>query len=137
MPDRAELAAAVREFLRARGCEDPIVEHGLEGLIAAWEEFAGALERGYPLDTLDDYLNDLDGRELIEEALDQVPDLRDEIAPRLEIADRRARACLAPRERCLWGDRLARANGWSAARQWWYFMQPAAPGPGLARDLGV
>ena len=134
---RATAAAAVRAFLQRRGCDGRIVERGLDGLLESWEEFADALEKGYPLDTLDDYLNDVDGRQLIEDALDAVPDARPRVTSRLRIADRRVRACLVPRDRCLWGDSLARGHGWSAAREWWYFMQPSRPGPGMKRDLGV
>jgi hypothetical protein len=46
------------------------------------------------------------------------------------------RARLTPRAACLWGDALAGSRGWTASREWWYFMQPAHPGPGLLRDLG-
>jgi hypothetical protein len=128
---------AVRAFLESRGCDESVVAGGLEGLVASWEGVGDALERGYPLDTLDDYLNDMDVRQLIEEALRAVPEARRSVAARLELADRRVRASLAPRERCLWGDILARRNGWSAAREWWYFMQPAELGAGLKRDLGL
>ena len=111
---------SVREFLRARGCPDDVVSGGLEGLVADWERVAQAVEQGDPLDTLDDYLNDMDAR-----------------AARLGAADARIRAALIPSGRCLWGEAIAASRGWKPAREWWYFMRPARPGPGLRADLGL
>ena len=128
----------VREFLRARGCPDHVVRGGLEGLVADWERVAQAVEQGYPLDTLDDYLNDMDVRELIAEAMVAVPkSLVDARAARLGAADARIRAALIPSGRCLWGEAIATSRGWKPAREWWYFMRPARPGPGLRADLGL
>jgi hypothetical protein len=122
--------------LRARGCPDRVVIGGLEGLIAEWERVAESVEQGYPLDTLDDYLNDLDGRELIEEALEAVPGARGgSLDVRLAAADARIRSALVPARGCLWGEVNAARHGWSAAREWWYFMKPARPGPGLGAEL--
>ena len=129
-------AGELRAFLEARGCDTSLIERGLDGLIADWERVADALERGYPLDTLDDYLNDMDARQLIHDALAAIPAAAAAVGARLTSADERVRSKLEPRVHCLWGDRLAASRGWSAAREWWYFMQPALPGPGLARDLG-
>ena len=59
---------AVHVFLLSRGCPDDVVEMGLEGLLLEWERAVAQVESGYPLG-LDDYLNDLDGRQLLEESL--------------------------------------------------------------------
>lgn len=138
-PDpRRSAGEAVREFLRARGASDSVVSGGLDGLIAGWEKVAESVERGYPLDTLDDYLNDMDLRQLIAETLAAVPiPARGTLATRLQAADTRIRAALVPAERCLWGAAIAGKRGWSAAREWWYFMRPIRPGPGLCSDLGL
>ena len=137
---------SVREFLRARGCPARVVAGGLEGLIAEWERVAESVEQGYPLDTLDDYLNDMDGRELIEEALAAVPGARGgsltagdaraaSLDVRLAAADARIRSALVPARACLWGETNAARHGWNTAREWWYFMKPARPGPGLGAEL--
>jgi hypothetical protein len=132
----ARTSAAVREFLERRGCPTEVAAGGLEALVAQWESVADALDRGYPLDTLDDYLNDMDARQLIDDAIRAVPGAGDALRGRLETADRRVRALVTPRERCLWGDRIATSHGWTSAREWWYFTRPTRPGPGLKRDLG-
>jgi hypothetical protein len=130
------VSAGVRAFLEARGCDAAVIERGLDGLIADWEEVAAAIDRGYPLDTLDDYLNDMDTRQLIHDVVAAIPRAAQAVAARLAAADRRAKARLEPRGTCLWGAPLAVSRGWSPEREWWYFMQPARPGPGLSRDLG-
>ena len=58
----------VREFLRERGSSPNLIDGGLAGLVESWEAVVSAVEEGYTLG-LDDYLNDLDGRQLLEEAL--------------------------------------------------------------------
>lgn len=124
----------VREFLRAHGCADPVVTGGLAGLIASWEATAAAVERGYTLG-LDDYLNDMDARELLEEALAVAPaDSRRRLTARLDAADARMKANVVP-SACLWGDKLAKLNGWDASAHWWYFSRPREPGEELAEDL--
>ena len=126
---------AVRDFLRSRGCPEPVVSAGIAGLIEDWERITEEIETGYKLG-LDDYLNDIDARELIAATLAAVPKiLTPTLRRKLEAADKRARAALVPAGRCLWGPRLAAANGWDPEGHWWYFMKPAKPGSQLARDL--
>ena len=79
---------------------------------------------------LDDYLNDLDVRQLIEDAWDHAGAAeRRALEPRLIAADERMRALVHPVAECLWGDRVARREGWSAEANWWYFSLPRRPGP--------
>jgi len=125
----------VREFLDARGCPDDVVEGGVEGLLAAWEKTAQQVERGYPLG-LDDYLNDLDGRQLLEDVLKEVPEARTpDVADRLHRADARMRGAVRRVDECLWGSRVAEAEGWNADDEWWYFAIPRSPGAELSADL--
>jgi hypothetical protein len=119
----------IRRFLRARGAGGHVVDGGLAGLVDAWEQTADQIEVGYPL-TLDDYLNDLDARQLIELALRSMPEPRGSLLARLRRADARVRAGSVPVPRSVWGEEH-RAD----ARSWWYFRVPRAPGPDLAEDL--
>lgn len=126
---------SVREFLRRRGAPDTVVARGLLGLIEAWERTASAVETGYAFG-LDDYLNDMDGRQLIADAWGAASDLeRRNIRDRLEDADERIRDHLSPRDTCLWGDGVAQYHGWERNKSWWYFMQPTHPGEQLLEDL--
>lgn len=125
----------VREFLESRGCPEHVVEGGLDGLLEQWENAVDDVTEIYPLG-LDDYLDDMDGRELIEGALEvAAPDLRRASLKRLQKADERMKAMLVPAGRCLWGSDMAEQHDWTPQKNWWYFMQPADPGPELKEDL--
>lgn len=125
----------VRAFLENRGCPEDVVSGGLEGLVAEWERAVQQVETGYPLG-LDDYLNDLDGRQLLEDALDVASEIeRAATVARVKSADARMRRAVRLVNECLWGARVADQEGWSADRNWWYFGVPMNPGPILRDDL--
>ena len=125
----------VREFLEARGCPEHVVEGGLDGLLEQWENAVDDVAETYPLG-LDDYLDDMDGRELIEGALEvAAAEVRRAVLKRLHKADQRIKELLVPAGRCLWGSDMAEQHDWTPQRNWWYFMQPAEPGPELKEDL--
>ncbi len=129
------MSDTVREFLRERGCPDDVIEAGLDGLVQAWERVVGEVERGYEWG-LDDYLNDLDGRQLAEDTLlvaapeDRMVGLR-----RLRLADDRMKAVVRPIERCLWGDGVADGEEWTPEKNWWYFNVPRRLEGELKEDL--
>jgi len=128
--------AEIREFLRARGCPETVVAGGAEGLIDEWERVVASIEAGYPLG-LDDYLNDMDGRELIAAVMASIARALTPIQKRrLAAADARLRAVLVPHGGCLWGERLAAAHDWDPDSNWWYFSRPKRPGPELRQELG-
>lgn len=125
----------VRRLLEERGCAEDVVAGGLEGLVAEWERTVRQVDDGYPLG-LDDYLNDLDGRQLIEDALDVASESqRLALEERVHRADERMRALVKMLGECLWGRRVAEVEGWTPDEQWWYFAVPASPGPLLREDL--
>lgn len=124
-----------REFLARRGCAEHVVARGLQGLLHAWARVVDEIARGYRFG-LDDYCNDMDGRQLLAEALQAVDELAARpVAATLAGLDARAKGLLAPPGACVWGDELARQNGWSPDANWWYFRTPLHPGGELAEDL--
>ncbi len=126
----------VGEFLRKRGCPERVVRGGLQGLAESWEEVVRSIEEGYSLG-LDDYLNDLDGRQLLEEALAVAPAQEKKTAQqRVRRADAKMQTLVRPAGRCLWGDETARQEGWTARKNWWYFSIPVNPGEELLNELG-
>ena len=128
-------ADPVCQFLRGRGCPVRVVTGGLEGLLRHWETVVDEVEGAYPLG-LDDYLDDMDSRQLLEEALGVAPaGERRGLEVRLRAADERMREIVVPTEHCLWGDAQASARGWTPGENWWYFTRPAEPGAELAEDL--
>jgi len=127
---------SVAEFLRKRGCPEHVVRGGLRGLAESWEEVVRSIEEGYSLG-LDDYLNDLDGRQLLEEALAVAPAQEKKTAlQRVRRADAKMQTLVRPSGRCLWGDETARQEGWTARKNWWYFSIPVNPGEELLNELG-
>ena len=126
----------VREFLRSRGTPDNVVMGGIDGMLEQWGRVVEQVEEGY-LYTLDDYLNDLDGRQMIHEVLGAVPSAATRSrGQRLDEFDRRMRAATKLRDACLWGPAIAKRSGWSRDVEWWYWAEPRDPGEDLAGDLG-
>src|SRR5512141_3479389 len=86
----------VREYLRQSGAPYSVVVQGLRGLVENWERVVALVLEGYNL-TLDDYLNDMDGRQLLANALELAPEeVRDAFLPRVRDADMRIRLNLVP-----------------------------------------
>jgi len=125
----------IRAYLKKRGCPGHVVEGGLERLVAQWEEATASVAGGYGLG-LEDYLNDMDGRQLIADVIDLAPaSVRKNLTSRVAKADTRIKVVLKPAEACLWGPAEAKTRGWTARSNWWYFRIPENPGPDLAEDL--
>lgn len=125
----------IREWLRSRGCPAHVVRAGVPGLLGRWQEIVQSLEESYPY-TLDDYLNDMDTRSMLAAVVTQLP--RDEVRKLREAThehDRRFRLLTESLDRCLWGDGVARDEGWQPEREWWYWRRPRNPGTDLEADL--
>ena len=110
----------------------------LQELIDQWAGFARDLERqGYTFD-LDNWLNDVDVRELILEALPMFS--REEMgdhALKLDAADRAFMASTRDFKRCVWGGGIARKEHWNAQKNWWYFRTPARSNAQLEDELAT
>jgi hypothetical protein len=125
----------VAEALRARGVSERVLSGGLAGLVASWERFAKELERGYA-GGLDDWRNDVDVRDILDEALRAASaDEQRALRRRVRLADTRVRKLLVPAGRCLWGAQNALKHGWNSGRQWWYFLEPKTKNAELAREI--
>jgi hypothetical protein len=130
------VADPVQALLRARGCPDRTVEGGLSGLVERWENVVTSITSGYALG-LDDYLHDMDVRQLLEDALAMAGPSARRLASRVSAVDEKLRQVVAPAGRCLWGDALAKRNRWTVEKNWWYFTRPRESAPALLEDIGV
>jgi len=121
------LADDVRAFLAARGLSGEALEGGASELVRRWEQAARDAEHArYPFG-IEDWLNELDGRHLLEELGRALPGAIDgPLAARLSEADRRLRAATETSLECVWGATLAARQGWSPGREWWYWRRPRA-----------
>jgi len=125
----------VRDYLRRSGAPSGIVAQGFRGLVEHWEQVVERITAGQD-QSLEDYLNDMDTRQLLENARGLVPaEIGAMFSPRIHDADHRLRRDLVPAGRCLWGKIVAADQGWREERNWWYFERPRAPGPMLQHDL--
>ena len=126
----------VHTYLVSRGCAPLVVRRGLAGLLEHWASIVAAAERGRDA-SLDEWLNDMDLRDILAGALAAAtPRERATAALRLAEADARFVAITRPSS-CLWGTEIARTNSWRPEWQWWYFRSPTEPGPTLREDLLV
>ena len=113
----------VRQFLQDRAAAPHLVEGGLEGLIEAWQKAVQGLAHDAPLQW-EQFLNDLDLRQLIHEALLHADEaVRRAVLEKLDAADRAFRARVRPTHRCAWGAGEARRSGWTPEVNWWYFVK--------------
>jgi hypothetical protein len=116
----------VREYLSAKGYADRVVGGGIPYLVAAWERTAASIVAGKAQDW-DDYLDAMDGRRILEEALSiALPEERAKWISRVRAADDQGRAHLVPTEVCIWGEANAEKHGYSRERDWWYYHRPRA-----------
>ena len=117
----------VRRYLAERGVSPGVRQRGLRGIVTQWDAIASRAQR-YDL-TLDDWLNDLDLRDIIAGAmLVAREDERRDLQSILARADERFRRATveSPRPLVAGADRTA---------QWWYLRHPAQPGAGMRDDL--
>ncbi len=96
-------------------------------LVERWAQVVEEIERGYAL-SFDDYLNDLDLRQLIARSVRNVPPgAREQLEPlraQLTALDTRFVAHTEPTPECVWGEANAEDEGWSPSGEWWYYRQP-------------
>lgn len=124
---------SVREFLKQRGAAEHIVQGGLAGLVEAWERVVDSVKLGYAFG-LEDYLNDMDVRQLLDEALATAPS-EHAYVQRVLRADETMRRVVKPIGGCLWGEKNAAEHGWSTEKNWWYYAVPINAGSELTDDL--
>jgi hypothetical protein len=125
----------VTEYLAERGVAARVIEGGVAGLADRWEAIVDALEEGYDL-TLDDWLNDMDLRDILAGALSVAPaTLRTAVSAQVAESDRRFLAATLPTGGPLWGEEIAAEEGHDSATQPWFFRRPKRPGPELAGEL--
>ncbi len=127
----------VTEFLKDKGCGDHIVKDGLAGLVDTWEGVVEAVADEYQLG-LDDFLNDLDSRQLLHDALAVAPAAdKTKFDHRISEADEQMKSLTKKIEECLWSDEVAEEEGWSSKENWWYYRIPKSAGDDLMEELNV
>ena len=104
----------------------------LEELVERWEQIAKHAAT-YNL-TLDDWLNDLDLRDIIGRRIAEMERaVGSALQSRLAAADRAFREATRESQHSLWGSNSGVHH--DRTRQWWYFRYPVSPGADLRADL--
>lgn len=119
-------------YLTRRGVADHLIGVGLSGLIGRWSAVVDEVSSEYPCG-LDDYLNDLDLRQILSDVIAAVAETRGPLLTRLRDVDARFLASTVPVEVNLWGT----AGRGDARRSWWYFRVPLRMSGELAEDLAA
>jgi hypothetical protein len=117
---------AIRRHLEQREVSQPTIEGGLDGLVRDWEELASEVEAGVARWMWEEWLNDLDTREILQDLLDNVPESRYALQA-IEVSDKRFAASTISTDECEWGDENAARYGWTREKNWWYWRKPATP----------
>jgi hypothetical protein len=104
-------------------------------LLRTWEVFAQSLANGYEFG-LDDWLNDVDARQCLADALlAQQEPIAAVLYERMLAADELVQAATNVHATCLWGSSNAQERGWEAVENWWYFVVPKTHTEEFAADL--
>jgi hypothetical protein len=124
----------VVDYLLECGLDRAVAEQGVGGLVERWEQIVSWIQDGYDL-TIDDYLNDMDLRQLLDRSWELAsPETQAAWRTRLTLADDRFKA-ETETSPPLWGESVTEEEGYSPDRQFWFFRRPRRPGPTLTADL--
>jgi hypothetical protein len=124
----------VHTYLISRGCSPTVVRRGLSGMLEQWNGIVASVERGSDM-TLDEWLNDMDLRDILAGALASAETAeRRAAAIRLDDSDERFHRVTTECP-CVWGADIAETNSWRAEWQWWYFRRPVQPQEMLKAEL--
>lgn len=114
----------VRDYLQSKGYADHVIKGGVSRLVERWEYVVSSIARGEKQEYYD-YLNDMDGRRILEEVLTIAP--KEQIRKfkeRVSEADRRAKEHLNEVDKCIWGAATAKKWGYASEKEWWYYHVP-------------
>jgi hypothetical protein len=114
----------VRNYLLEQGYPDFVVRGGIAKLVEGWERIVDSVVAGQE-QCQDDYLNDMDGRHILEKVISIAPTKERELwSGRVAAADEKIRAHLIPTSECIWGEENAEKYRYVRERDWWYYHRP-------------
>ena len=116
------MSSSAQEWLEMRGCPEHVVKGGVDGLIKSWELTSRELAENWPVD-FDDYLNDLDDRQILEEMTSQ-GFLDEHDLKRVGLADHLFMGSTQDSAECVWGADNAAEKRWTKEANWWYWRKP-------------
>jgi hypothetical protein len=117
---------SVRAHLKQREALDEVIDGGVDYLVREWSRIATAVEGRREKWMWEEWVNDLDTREMLRDLLEHVPESR-ATTPAIEAADARFLSAGRETDECEWGTANAARHGWTPEKNWWYWRQPPTP----------
>lgn len=112
-------------YLQTRTSAEHIWKQNANELVANWEKCIDEIRNGYK-GGLDDYLNDMDLRQIIADCLCFVrASFTPALINRIEFADKELTSLTKELPECLWGESLAERFDWTRANSPWYYRLPS------------
>ena len=114
----------IREYCVQKGYAQHVIEGGLDYLITSWEKTSRKTATGYSLG-FDNFLNDVDGRRILEEVLSVAPEAQKQATEsRLKQADESFLESTVESSGCIWGRANEEKRGFSRDKDWYYYRVP-------------
>src|SRR5262245_36737920 len=112
-------AERVRTYFKQQGYAERVVEGGVEYLFGCWERVCKPIN-----ESLDEYINSLDGRRILREALELMSDAEcAQLADRIANADRKFLEWTEPAEPIVGPEGLGHES-YDRNADWWYWRVP-------------
>lgn len=107
-------------------CMHLVTKHGLNYLIPCWQENVEMLDLEIHEGLMvDEYLNDVDARNIIDRILHVLPNnVRTAVEADLKPIDALFLKKTQETEMCIWGNENEQRHGWNHENQWYYYRAP-------------
>jgi 5-formyltetrahydrofolate cyclo-ligase len=112
----------IRRRLAQRGVANHVIEGGIYYLVSGWKQLAAEVEEDTEEWVYEEWMNDLSGREIIQDLLDNVPESR-AATNDVEQADKRFAASTIATDECQ--GNATRCG--PRQKNWWYWREPPTP----------
>lgn len=124
LTEMTEPSQPVREFCKRSGFAEQVCNGGLDYLLGSWRRTVHRIVEGYR-GLFDEYLNDMDGRRIINELMPVASEAeRARSVELLSTLDNSFLDATLACEACIWGDDQAAKHGYDRNRDWWYYRLP-------------
>ncbi|MEM9776219.1 MAG: hypothetical protein AAF902_16700 [Chloroflexota bacterium] len=102
----------VRDYLKSKKYPNHVISGGLSRLVKNWELTVDSIARGEEQGYYD-YLNDMDGRKILDEVLEIASDKKlQHFKDRVLVADQTAKEHFVEIDECIWGEITAKKYGY-------------------------
>ena len=120
-----KLEDPIREYCRRKKYSNMVIYGTFDYLLKGWEITVNSIVSGKYHSSFDEYLNDMDGRYILEELIEVADNtLPAGIKEQMWKLDCDIRKSSQPSSVCIWGTENSLKYGYSPQKHWYYFMLP-------------